>query len=360
MLVLGISLVVMAVMSVAIFQFAIKGGVSVSMEKGHVRTLKGEEYDTVLSIESRGTDWIGSMPTTFKIETGQLMKIEPLDERRMRLRFLGKYAGRSEGVKVGISLTDPLKLLQRQDQVVYSEFVLDTLPLSLLAPVAPRRLAIFGFGDQPTGYPGPGQELYGLDEYHSSGDTKDIIWKRVAKSPDETLIARVREASVRDVVRVGVVQFAERGEDRAAWVDKLCEALGYIGKEVLEMGATFTVLYHSPPEVVLRDTGKIEEERSLGLTQARATDITEVAEAVMSCSVASGSREIATVVSNSDFVITGLRELEDQLIATEIAEKPMLLIYEEEASPPSTFPERSVIYSGRENLSPLVRKMLER
>jgi uncharacterized protein (DUF58 family) len=359
MQVLGISLAVMGVISVIIFEFSIKGGVTVSMESGHVKTFKGEEYETVLTIETRGTDWIGSMPTTFKIETGQLMKIEPIAEGRVRLRFLGKYAGRSEGVKVGISLTDPLKLLKRLDQVVYSEFVLDTLPLSLLAPVTPRRLTVSGYGDQPTGYPGPGQELYGLDEYHSSGDTKDIIWKRVAKSPDETLIARVREANVREVVRVGVVQFAERGEDRAAWIDMLCEALGYLGKEVFEMGATVTVHYHSPPGVERRDAASSEEERLLGLTHLRAKDLPELAEVVMSCSVASGSREIETVVSNSDFVITGLKELEDERMAIIISEKPMLLIYED-ASPSSTFPDRSVIYSGKENLYPLIRKMLER
>jgi len=239
-----------------------------------------------------------------------------------------------------------------------SEFVLDTLPLSLLAPVIPRRLTIFGFGDQTTGYPGPGQELYGLDEYHSAGDTKDIIWKRVAKSPDETLVARVREANVKDVVRVGVIQFAERGDDRAEWVDKLCEALGYIGKEVLEMGVNLMVLYHSPPEVAMLDTGKIEEERSLGLTQARATDLKEAAEVVMACSVVFGSKEIETVVGNSDLVITGLKELEDKKMAKVIAEKPMLLIYEEAL--PSTFGDRSVVYTGKENLFPLVRKMLER
>jgi hypothetical protein len=355
---LGISLAVMGVISAAIFQFAIEGGVSISIEGGHAKTFKGEEYETFLTIESRATDWIGSMPPTVKIETGKLMKTEPLGEGRVRLLFLGTYAGRSENVEVGISLTDPLKLFKRLEQVAYGDFVLDTLPLSLLAPAVARRLTIFGFGDQPTGYPGPGHELYGLDEYHS-GDTKDIIWKRVAKSSDETLIARVREANVREVVRVGVVQFAERGEGRAVWIDLLCEALGYIGKEVFEMGATFTVLYRSPPKVERRGTWKGGEGRPLGLTQATATDVVELAEAVMSCSVASGSREIESVVSNSDFVITGLKELEDEKMANLIAEKPMLLI-SEEASPPSTFAGRSVIYSGKENLFPLIRKILER
>ncbi len=282
------------------------------------------------------------------------MKIEPLGEGRMRLTFLGKYAGRSEGVKVGISLTDPLKLLKRLDQVVYSDFVLDTLPLSLVTPVIPRRLTVFGFGEQPTGYPGPGQELYGLDEYSTGMDTKDIIWKRVAKSADETLMARVREASVRDVVRVGVVQFAERGDERAAWVDMLCEALGQVGKEVFEMGASVTIHYHST-----HVSGKSEEERLLGMTHIRARDISEMADAVMSCSVASSSREIEEVVSNSDFVVTGLRELEDEKMAAVIAEKPLLLIYED-ASPSAAFTDRAVIWTGNENLFPLIRKMLER
>src|SRR5271167_3441051 len=106
---LGISLAMMGVISIIIFEFTIKGGVSVTMESGHVRSFKGEEYQTTLAVESRGTDWIGSVPTTFKIETGQLMKVEPLGEGRMRLTFLGKYAGRCEGVRVGISLNDPLK-----------------------------------------------------------------------------------------------------------------------------------------------------------------------------------------------------------------------------------------------------------
>jgi len=355
---LGVSLAAMGVVSVAIYHFAVKGGVSVSMEGGHVKTFKGEEYETIMVVKSTGTDWIGSIPTAVKVETGQLMKFEPLADGRIRLRFLGKYAGRSNGVKVGLSLTDPLKLFTGLEQFAYGDFVLDTLPLSLLAPAIPRRLSVFGFGERATGYPGPGQELYGLDEYHS-GDTKDIIWKRVAKSPDETLVARVREANVRDVVRVGVVRFAERGEDRAAWTDLLCEALGYIGKEAFEMGARFTVLYHSPQGVERRDRGKVQEERSLGLTQARATDLGELAEVVMSCSVVSGSRDIEAVVDDSDFVITGLRELEDEKMAAVISDKPMLLIYEE-ASPPSTFADRSVIYSGNESLQQLVRNMLER
>ncbi|HUK75376.1 MAG TPA: hypothetical protein VLU99_06240, partial [Nitrososphaerales archaeon] len=97
--VLGASLVAMAVISVCIFELSTRGGsVRVSSEGGHVRLMKGEEYETVLAVESRGNGWIGSTTTSFEVETGQLVDVEPFtDGTRIRLRFLGKYAGRCQG-----------------------------------------------------------------------------------------------------------------------------------------------------------------------------------------------------------------------------------------------------------------------
>jgi hypothetical protein len=145
--VLGISLAAMGAISAAIFQFAFEGGAKVSVEgDGRKKSFKGEEYDVVLTVESRATDWIGSMPPTVKIETAELIKAEPLTEGKARLRFLGTCAGRAEDVEVGITLTDPLRLFKRLERVAYGEFVSDTLPLSLLAPSIPLRLTTFGFG----------------------------------------------------------------------------------------------------------------------------------------------------------------------------------------------------------------------
>ena len=101
------------------------------------------------------------------------------------------------------------------------------------------------------------------------------------------------------------------------------------------------------------------EEISPELVQVSATDIIELAEAVMSCSVASPSREIDRIVRASDLVITGLKELEDEKMAKFIFRKPVLLI-SEKAHDPSTFTQDSMIYSGKENLFPLIRKILER
>jgi len=344
---LGVTFATTALVSVAIYELVIKGGVSLSMESGHVRTFKGEEYETTLTMASKGSHWMGSTPTEFSIDTGLLVEYELLDKGRVRLKFLGKYAGRSTGIKVRLSLTDPLRLFSSKDQVVYTDFMLDTLPRSLLAPAAPRKLTVYGFGEESTGFPGPGQELYGLDEYHA-GDAKDIVWKRVAKSPEERLITRTKERNVRETMIVGVVKSAERGDDRLAWTDAMCEALGFIGKQAFEMGATFDVVYSA---------GGGREGRAL--ERAVASNVFDLAEAIMASSSAPPSRAVEDVVATSDFVITGLKELEDRAIAAVVSQRPMFLIYEE-AAPPSTFDDRSVIYSGQENVAVLIRKLLER
>lgn len=354
---LGASLVAMALISVAVFERATRGGgVSFSSSGEHVRVMKGDEYEVTLSLEPRGGGWVGSTPTSFSVETGELERVEPLrDGTAVRLKFLGRYAGRSEGVEVGVSLTDPLRLFQKLEHVVRTEHVLDTMPLSLLAPEVERRLKVIGYGEQSTGYAGQGQELYKLDEY-SPGYTKDIVWRRVAESSEEALVARVREANVRDVLRVGVVRFAERGrEESAAWTDLLCEAIGEVGREVLHSGAGLVILFHRGQH---GESKRASEEKLRGVTSVEAADIDELAGAVMSCSLAAESRDVASVVAESDLVVTGLRELEDESAAMALAQRPLLLIYDK-VSHPLPLAERSVIWTGREDLLPLVRKTLE-
>jgi hypothetical protein len=356
---LGVSLVAMAAISAAVFEFVIKGGVKTVMERGHVTVTKGEEYETTLDVQLRGGGWVDTALTTFEVEAGQQMQIETFSGGKVRLRFLGMYAGRTEGVKVGITLHDPLNLESRLEEVVYPDFVLDTLPASLFAPTVPKRRRVYGFGEQPTGYSGAGQELYGLEEYNMETDTKNVIWKRVAKSQDESLIAGVREAGVRDVVRVGVVQFAERGDARAAWIDQLCEALGQVGRQVLAIGPKVSVNFNSPLKTEPGSEGKESGgERLSGITSLRAADVIDLTEAVMSCSVASPSQNIEEVVDNSDLVVTGLKELEDYQMATLIVQKPLLVI-PEEASPLPGFTEGAVVWSEKQNLLPMIQRIVE-
>ncbi|MDG6978317.1 MAG: hypothetical protein JRN58_04470 [Nitrososphaerota archaeon] len=354
----GASLAAMAAVSALIFEAATRDrGLSVSAKSGHARMMKGEHYETVISVRSRGDGWIGSTPTSFSIDTGQLADVEPVaDGTGIRLRFLGRYAGRSEGIRVGVSFTDPLRLFTRLEQTVTSELVLDTMPLSLVSTELGRRLKVVGYGERSSGYAGQGQELYKLDEYNP-GYTKDIVWRRLAQSPEEALMARVREADVRGLVKVGVVRFAEReGEERARWTDGLCEALGEVGREVLETGAGVVVLYHEPPAGGRRPTG---QERLRGMVSLGAADVDQLADAVMASSAAPGSRDVGAVVEEADLVVTGLLELQDAEVASILSRKPLLLLYED-APPPPPFLERPVVWTGKEDLLPLIRRTLER
>ena len=342
--ILGLSLAVMAVISTGILAFAAERRIAITVEEDHVRIFKGEESAVTVGFESRGSRWVGFRLISCDFGNVQATMTKPEAGDKIGFGFAGKYAARSRGLRVRFAMSDMLGLLQIEDEVVHDDLVLDILPRSLLALMVSRTVPAFGLGERPAGYPGQGQELYGVDYYHPSTDAKDIIWKRVARSPGETLVGRVRESNVKESVRFGVLQLVERkGEDRQRWMDMLCEGLASMGKEVLEMGVRLTVLYRSEGSLVIK----------------RISNVDELAEAIMSYSTASPSSEIADVVRRSDLVVTGLRELESEGMAGALSRKPVLVI-SEGASSPMVVGRKSVVYSGRENFLPLLRRVLER
>jgi uncharacterized protein (DUF58 family) len=340
--ILGLSLALMALTSALIFTFSTKGEVKIAAQEDHIKTFKGEESGVVISAEAMSSMWVGSEAKAFGLENAEVVGSEPAGEGRVRLRFLGRYAGRSKGVRISIALTDPLRVFQKVEEVVHDGFVLDVLPRALLARASPRRLPVFGVGELPAGFPGPGQELYGLDYYHSS-DTKDIVWKRVAKSPDEVLFARIRESNVKEWVKVGVLRLSEIGDGRVPWTDMLCEGLASLCKEVLETGAGVEVLYPAGDEVAVD----------------RVRDSDDLAETVMSCSASPPARELPDAILGSDILVTGLGELRDGRVARVASSKPTLLISEDGASQANRG-DMAVVYASNASLFPLVRRVLER
>lgn len=337
---------VMGVASLALLTYASRANVEVVMENPWVRAFKGEESSAVIVVRTSARRWLGSQVISFSVGNAQVTGSESLGPDRVRLRFVGRYAGRSTAVRAKVALSDPLRLYLRLRQVDYSEFQLDILPDSLLAPARQRRLPIASLGELPAGSPGTGQELYALGVYHPSTDTKDIIWRRVARATDDALVARVRESNVKDVVRVVILQAAEReGEVWSAWMDLVCEGLASLGKEILQIGASLQIVYS------LADGGLVTKE-------VRGLD--DLAEALMVYSTTRRSPEGGgeEILGRSDFMVTGLLELEDPRIAAFVLNRPALLI-SERASPVS-LGNRSTIFSGRENLLPFMRKIMER
>ena len=128
------------------------------------------------------------------------------------------------------------------------------------------------------------------------------------------------------------------------------------------MGPGVTINFNSPPETdVGRKRNEREEEpdeQTSKITSLKAVDIVDLTEAVMSCSVASPSREIREVLASSDLVVTGLKELEDMEMGMQIAQRPLLVI-PEKALPSRMFTERAVIWSQDQNILPMVQRIVE-
>jgi len=339
---LGLSLAAMAVVSTAIFALAAEKRIGVVVDSDHVRVFKGEESHMVVGFELRGGEWTGFQLDSCGFDNARVTRTDALPGNRFRLGFQGTLAGRSEGLRIRLSVTDPLGLFNVEDDVLCDELVLDVLPRSLLGLAVPIAVPTFGLGDQPSGYPGPGQELYGLEQYHSSRDAKDIIWKRAAKSPDEALVRRVRESDMRESVRVGVLRAARREDGGRDWNDVLCEGLASVGRDLLQIGVKLTVV-HRTAETLVMD---------------RTSDLNELADVVMACSAEHSSEDVSDLIARSDLIITGLRELEDERIADALSRKHLLLIPEGAVS--ASLAKRWAVYSGEESILPLLRRVMER
>lgn len=322
------------------------GRFDIALKENHVRIFKAEESAVSMGMESRGSSWTGLRMISCSLGDVPASTVRA-GEDKVWLSFAGRYAARSRGLRIRLARSDRLGLLQFESEVTRSDVLLDVLPRSLIALEVSRTVPTAGYGERPARYPGQGQEVYALDYYHPSTDAKDIIWKRVAKSPDEMLVERVREANIKDSLILGVLQLAERGgEDRQKWIDALCEGLASVGKEVIKMGVKMTLIYRSEGALVAK----------------RVSDLSELAEAVMDCSMASPSPEVADVVRRSELLVTGLRELDSEMMRTALSARPVLLI-PESASPyrlPVSLGKRAVVYSGTDNFLPLLRRVLEK
>lgn len=336
----------MAVISAGALAFSSEGRFNIALRGDHFRVFKAEESAVSFGVESRGSRWVGLRLMSCSMGDVPASTVQTGDDK-VRLTFAGKYAARSSGLRIRFAKSDRLGLLQFESEVTRGDLVLDVLPRSLIALDVSRTVPTTGYGERPARYPGQGQEVYALDYYHPSTDAKDIIWKRVAKSPDEMLVERIREANIKDSLSLGVVQLADRtGEDRQKWIDALCEALASVGKEVIKMGVKLTVVYRSGGSLAAK----------------RVSDLGELAEVVMDCSTATASPEVVEVLRRSELLVTGLRELDSDRMRAALATRPVLLV-PESSSPrmsPVSLGKRAVVYSGRGNFLPLLRRVLEK
>ncbi len=330
----------MAVIMVLFISLSTRAVAKPALDANHLRGFKGDTLSTKATLRSRRLGWISTR--AYSQIAGADEAVVGIQDGTITLPFETKYAGRFRGMKLRLEFSDPLQLFSKIHEINYEDFTLDVLPLSLLRPPTARRAMMLTMGEEPAGAPGMGQELFNVDEYQPFSDTKNIIWKRVARSADQSLFVRIRESNVPHMIRIGLLDAAQRDE-RLGWVDLLCEGAGLLGKELIDLGCQLEVSHGSPSGLIVHNV----------------SDLQDLAEALFAFSgSASGAQFAYQLIDQSDVVVTGLREVEEPGIARALSRKPSLLIHE--SASPMHLGDRSVVFSGSESIFPLVARVVER
>ncbi len=330
----------MAVIMLLFLFVATRGAGKAVLEENHLKGFKGDTLSATVRLGPRRLGWT-SISASSAI-AGVEQAGAAIQDGKVTLNFETRYAGRFRGLGLRLEFGDPLQLFSKVHEISYDDFTVDVLPLSLLRPTSARKTSMLTLGEEPAGAPGMGQELFSIDEYEPFSDPKNIIWKRVARSPDQSLFVRIRESNVPSVIRVGLLDAARRDE-RLSWVDLFCEGVGLLGKELIDLGCHLEVSYGSPS----------------GLMVCQVSDLQDLAEALLSfSSSASGAQFGDQLIDQSDVIVTGLREVEEPNIARTLSRKPSMLIHERAS--PMYIGERSVVFTGRESIFPFVARVVER
>jgi hypothetical protein len=206
------------------------------------------------------------------------------------------------------------------------------------------RVAFGSLGENPSGNAGGGQEMFGIAEYQSGLETRDIMWKKAAKMAQEStrLPMRVREGSTKKLVKVGLaVGSSETKVERELVIDKVAEALAQLGKDLLLIGPVLEVVY------------AIE-----GSTRsATAATQTELAELVIGQWIQSdGTTDPRELFGSVDLLILESDSPDEVRLLTETGPTPLLVVYG--AARHVRMPSRAIVFTGEEDLTELAGLVL--
>jgi hypothetical protein len=252
-LALSLSLSFAAGISLFLFLRTDAASLTVSARPEVVRLMKGESASVELVVTSGASGWLALSSALAPTTSG--VSFETIDDKRGKFMVAGDHAGRYSRLGLTAKFVDALDLFERTGTIRPEHFVVEVLPRSLLEPPSRPNLLTVAFGEVPAGLRGGGQEFYGVEAYSGSQESRDILWRRVAGSPDQTISARVREANVPGLVTVALIEV--RPADRSVWMDAATEAIGKIGVTLLELGIVLEVVVPAskepPPRAATHD-----------------------------------------------------------------------------------------------------------
>ncbi len=277
---------------------------------------------------------------------GVEVSFKSVGQTAVEVTAIPRYAGRYRGLRAKYELNDSLGIFGEFGEAEFEDFTIDVLPLALLEPAQRVVIPAVTMGEKPAGRRGAAQELYAIDEYHPFAETKEILWKRAAaRTPDEPLLVRVREANIPRSLKIGLLEVVERGSGRPLWMDSATEAIAAIGGILLRAGTEVEVLRSS----------------SGGVARLRASNLGELANLVVEMWTSIDTSHLLEVTTEADFLVAGLEELERRAVSEAARKKPSLLILDEgSGSSPRRMTERTIVYSGAESVVRVVSEVLAR
>jgi hypothetical protein len=320
------------------------------MDPPSIRGFKRDQLTTTIVLIFKRSRWINVNLASVKAQRGVDARFEVERSGVVKVTLSSRYAGRYSSLTLQFEIVDVLNLFKKQIQVVSVDFLYESLPLSILRQIPHSRPMPLTLGEKSGKSPGSSLELYSLEEYTPFTETKNVMWKRVARMPDEKLIVRVRDSSIPRLVSIGFVQIKKRqDQDYLEWMDLVCEAIGTMGNSLLTAGCLVEILQTS-----IEDPGSV--------LVHEITDLDGLSNAVMQLSVppdpGKEMENVFRVIDRSDILVCGMRELEDHLVAPPISKKPALAVMEKRASP-YVVGQQTMIYTGVEDVRKLISNVLE-
>lgn len=338
---------------VAIIAFFIVGSIThyntkIVIDPPRLRGFKKDPLSATAVILFKRSRWINVNLASVSAQKGVDAKFEVQGSSVVKITLSSKYAGRFSGLTLRFDIVDVLNLFTKQIQVSSLDFTYESLPLSILRQIPRSRPMPLTLGEKSGKSPGSSLELYSLENYVPFTETKNVMWKKVARMPDEKLIVRVRDSSIPKVVTIGCVQVKQRrDQENLEWMDLVCEAVGTMGNSLLTAGCLVEILQSSS---------------GFGVVTHEVSDLDQLSDAVMRLSETPDPgkemENVFRIIDRSDIIVCGMRELEDRTVSPPISKRPALAIMEKRASP-YVVGQQTMIYTGVEDVRKLISNVLE-
>lgn len=307
------------------------------LEPHRFSDFKGRRFESRLTFEGRKRGAVLGV-SRMRTQPGLDAEVRPSGDAFV-VTFQTRFAGRFTSLVATVRVSDALGLVFSEDEVTFKEFVLDSLPGSLLQRPRPLPMAAISIGEAPSGSRGAAQEFYSIEDYDAGSDTRGILWKRVAESTTEHLVARVGESNIPRALTVGVVETATRFETQPWFMDLVCEALARIGREAVEYGITL--------RVVSEINGMVRT--------ATARTVPELASCVVSL-WSEGKGLAGDLLAEANVVVTGLDDLRDRRVLGLVASRASVVVAS--GTPGRSLGRKAMVYTGSEDVGRVLQTVL--